>query len=115
MLDQSSSPAGPGSPVFDRAHLARYTSGDAALEAELIGLFEDQAERCVALMESAPDRAAWRAAAHTLKGAARGVGAFALGDICEEAEELPEPVWPGARLRIVEGVRAARAEMGRAG
>jgi hypothetical protein len=28
----------------------------------------------------------WRDAVHTIKGAARGVGAFALGDACEHAE-----------------------------
>jgi len=33
-----------------------------------------------------PDQEGWRDAVHTLKGAARGVGANALGDVCEACE-----------------------------
>lgn len=85
-------------PLFDAAHLARYTGGDAALKAELLALMCDQARRCIALMASAPDREAWTAATHTLKGAARGVGAFALGDACESVETLEPDEWArGAR------------------
>lgn len=87
-------------PVFDTAHLARYTGGDAALEAELAGLLRDQAERCLAAMEAADDPAAWKAAAHTLKGAARGVGAFALGEACQRAEEAGPVSWPAARDEV---------------
>ena len=39
-------------PVFDREHLAQYTSGDAALEAELFGLLKEQAERCLDAMQA---------------------------------------------------------------
>lgn len=87
-------------PLFDAVHLARYTGGDEALKAELLGLMSDQARRCLGLMGEARDRSSWRAAAHTLKGAARGVGAFALADLCEQAEELPDMAWPGARMAI---------------
>lgn len=88
----------PPAPLFDAAHLARYTGGDAELKAELLGLMCDQARRCIALMADAADREAWIAATHTLKGAARGVGAFALGDACEAVEVLEPADWPaGAR------------------
>ena len=89
-----------GAPLFDAAHLARYTGGDDALKAELLLLMSEQARRCIALMADAPDRSSWRAAAHTLKGSARGVGAFALADLCEQVEEMPEMAWSGARLAL---------------
>ncbi|WP_291845361.1 Hpt domain-containing protein [Maricaulis sp.] len=89
-----------GSPLFDAAHLARYTGDDAALRAELLDLMCEQARRCLAIMEAPGDPASWRAACHTLKGAARGVGAFALADICDEVEPQPETAWPGARLAV---------------
>ena len=34
----------------------------------------------------AADHEGWRDAVHTLKGAARGVGAFSLGAVCEACE-----------------------------
>jgi HPt (histidine-containing phosphotransfer) domain-containing protein len=78
-------------PVLDREHLARYTDGDAALEAELFSLLRGQIEACSARLTAAGDDAdAWRDAAHTLKGAARGVGAMALADACEAAEDKPQ-------------------------
>ncbi|MEE2526227.1 Hpt domain-containing protein [Hyphobacterium sp. HN65] len=92
--------------VFDRDHLARYTAGDAALEAELVGLLREQAQRCLAAMEAASDANAWKAAAHTLKGAARGVGAFELGEACQRAEDAPQAAWPVA---VIEVRRAADA------
>lgn len=95
-LPQSSS-----RPVFDREHLDRYTGGDAALNAELTGLMCDQARRCLAEMEARPAAsAAWTAAAHTLKGAALGVGAFALADACAEAETADADARPEWRARI---------------
>ena len=95
----------PASPLFDAAHLARYTGGDAALRDELLGLMCDQAQRCLAIMDSPVDASAWRAACHTLKGAARGVGAFALADLCDAIEPAAEPAWPGARLEVERCVR----------
>jgi len=83
-------------PVFDTAHLAQYTGGDRVLEAELAGLLREQADRCLAAMATAEDPVAWKAAAHTLKGAARGVGAFALGEACQRAEEAGPVSWPAA-------------------
>jgi len=92
-------------PIFDAAHLARYTGGDAALRDELLALMCDQARRCLAIMESPSDPANWRAACHTLKGAARGVGAFSLANVCDEAEIQPEAAWEGARLAVARSFR----------
>ena len=80
-----------GLKVLDRAHLALYSGGDAALEAELFGLLQGQIEACLARMSQAAPGAdqVWRDAAHTLKGAARGVGAMQLGEACAAAETRP--------------------------
>jgi HPt (histidine-containing phosphotransfer) domain-containing protein len=68
-----------GRPI-DLDHLNRYTGGDAALNEQILRLFEDQ---CTSTLEKLD------ALAHTLKGAARGVGAFALADVAAEAEKVP--------------------------
>lgn len=78
-----------GAPVLDREHLALYSGGDPALEAELFALLGAQIADCTARMEAAGSAGDWRAAAHTLKGAARGVGAKALGEACAAAEDNP--------------------------
>lgn len=74
-------------PVLDRDHLEQYTAGDAALEVELFGLLSSQIEACVSALKAAVTDDEWRAAAHTLKGASRGVGAMELGEACAFAEE----------------------------
>ena len=77
--------------AVDLAHLARYTGGDAALNAEILRLFDNQAselvERLKAILD-ARDAKSWKMAIHTLKGAARGIGAFSLGDAAAAAEPV---------------------------
>ena len=98
-------------PVLDRDHLARYTDGDAALEAELFSLLRGQIEACGARLEAAGDDAgAWRDAAHTLKGAARGVGAMALADACEAAEDKPQDEEALAAIRAAADAAMAAME-----
>jgi HPt (histidine-containing phosphotransfer) domain-containing protein len=96
-------------PLFDAAHLARYTGGDTALKAELLDLMCTQARRCIALMATAPDRESWIAATHTLKGAARGVGAFALGDACEAVETLDAADWPAGTEAVEQAFLATQS------
>ncbi len=77
--------------VVDLTHLARYTGGDETLNAEVLRLFDDQAcelvERLQAIID-ASDTQSWRTITHTLKGAARGIGAFSLGDAAAAAEPI---------------------------
>ncbi|MEQ8406451.1 MAG: Hpt domain-containing protein [Oceanicaulis sp.] len=95
-------------PVLDRDHLARYTVGDSGLEAELFALLDGQIEACTRTLRTTADAEAWAAAAHTLKGAARGVGAMALGAACERAEARPlDPSALAAVLAAAEDARAA--------
>jgi HPt (histidine-containing phosphotransfer) domain-containing protein len=97
--------------VLDRAHLAQYSGGDAALEGELFALLEAQIEACTGRMaRAAPgEDQVWRDAAHTLKGSARGVGAMQLGEACEAAESRPHDA--GALEAVMSAATAARAAM----
>ena len=77
--------------VFDHAHLASYTMGDPGVEREVLAIFLDQARDCQRRLHEAGeagDGGQWREAAHTLKGSARGIGAFALGQWAEKLERL---------------------------
>lgn len=74
--------------ILDRDHLHQYTQGDNALEQELFDLLAGQLRQCVMKMEKAEDEDDWTVPAHTLKGAARGVGAFRLARACEDAEPM---------------------------
>jgi HPt (histidine-containing phosphotransfer) domain-containing protein len=79
----------------DLAHLARYTGGDKSLNAEILRLFDGQITEMVEQLQAIIDQRdpkKWRQVTHTIKGAARGVGAFAMGQAAAEAE----PVDPSA-------------------
>ena len=63
-------------PLIDREHLTAQTFGDADLAREVLGLFVEQCRRLTPALAAADRPAAERAdLAHTLKGAALGVGA----------------------------------------
>lgn len=77
--------------VIDMEHLARYTGGDAKLDAEILRLFDAQALSLVARLKetlAAGDVKSWKEITHTIKGAARGVGAFALADAAAVCEQI---------------------------
>ena len=72
--------------MIDLDHLDKYVAGDAGLRDEILTIFAEQAEALNEKFGKARTDEAWRSTAHALKGASRGVGAWALGDLCEEAE-----------------------------
>ena len=77
-----------GTKPIDLAYLARFTLGHQALEAEVLGLFIEHTPVSLAKLRSAGTAKAWHDAAHTLKGAARGVGAWRVGRAAEMAERI---------------------------
>jgi hypothetical protein len=82
----------------DFSYLEGVVGGDVAIALEVVALFRGQAPKWAAGLDSAnPD---WRAVAHTVKGAARGVGANALGDACEAAEFGQAEALPAARAAL---------------
>ncbi|MDP3175534.1 MAG: Hpt domain-containing protein [Phenylobacterium sp.] len=70
--------------AVDFAYLESFAAGDAQVVDEVLALFREQAAIWSSMLNPASE--GWRDAVHTVKGAARGVGAFALGDACEAAE-----------------------------
>jgi len=102
-----------GEPAIDVAHLSRMTLGDHALEREVLALFDRQIEALIARMgELEPSGVA--ALAHTLKGSARGVGAWSMARAAEAVEAAPpaELAPALASLVTVAGeTRAAIADM----
>jgi HPt (histidine-containing phosphotransfer) domain-containing protein len=79
------------SDAIDLEHLARYTGGEKAMNAEILKLFDGQISEMVGQLRSvitARDARRWKEITHTIKGAARGVGAFAFGDAAAAAEPV---------------------------
>lgn len=74
--------------AIDIAQLEMMTGGDAALAVEALGIFRQSAEMWSRLLDPQADPEQWADAAHGIKGAARSIGAMALGDACETAEQL---------------------------
>jgi HPt (histidine-containing phosphotransfer) domain-containing protein len=72
-------------PVIDLVHLGRMTLGEKSLEAEVLALFDRQTDMLLARMEQAAPAAA-AAFAHTIKGSARGIGAWRLAEAAEAVE-----------------------------
>lgn len=96
---------------IDLDHLARYTGGEKALNAEILKLFDAQIAEMVdqlSALLSLRDARRWREVAHTLKGAARGVGAFAMG----EAAAAAEPVDPANNERAAAAIGMLEREAG---
>ena len=81
----ASPPLAPLAPPIDAAHLSRMTLGDRSLEREVLALFDRQADMLLLRMRKATPTVA-AAAAHTLKGSARGVGAWRVASAAEAVE-----------------------------
>jgi HPt (histidine-containing phosphotransfer) domain-containing protein len=101
------------SPVLDPEHLSRQTAGDAALERELLTLFEAQCEKLRPRLADGHPTAARADAAHTLKGSARAIGAWRLGAAADRLEAalrsgMPDPAAAGLMPALNEALRATR-------
>lgn len=93
---------------IDLSHLARYTGGDKALNAEILRLFDGQITDMVGQLQSiliARDARKWREVTHTIKGAARGVGAFAMGEAAAAAEPVDPALHRDRALAAIESLR----------
>ena len=76
---------------IDLTHLDRYTGGDARVNAEVFRLFSrhcSETLRALNLLLHATECTGWREAAHGLKGAALGIGAFDLAEAAGAAENV---------------------------
>ena len=104
-----SPPLAPDDGPIDIAHLHRMTLGDSALEREVLAMFAAQAVGLIGALAVLPSDAA--VLAHTLKGSARGIGAFRVADAAENLEDALRaggaPSQPLAALK--DAVAEARA------
>jgi len=100
---ESSDPA--RSRPIDLAHLSRQTSGDRDLEREVLELFVEQALTVRDKIASANLKERLYLA-HTLKGSAKGVGAFAIAECACAIENSPTDRLILKRLaRLIDEVR----------
>jgi HPt (histidine-containing phosphotransfer) domain-containing protein len=112
----SAPPLQPIERPIDLEHLSRMTLGEASLEREVLQLFGRQAEMLMVRMQTAAP-AVVAAAAHTLKGSARGIGAWQVADAAEQVELATRAAEPEIRAavsrvcRALDEVSAAIAEL----
>ncbi|HYD04260.1 MAG TPA: Hpt domain-containing protein [Reyranella sp.] len=82
--------------------LEGFTGGDDKVAEEVLSLFREQAELWSSMLVAGSP--GWRDAAHTVKGAASGIGALQLARVCGEAEvaadSLAEPVLDRVRTAL---------------
>ncbi len=86
----------------DLVHLARHTLGDPQLEREVLQLFVVQSRIYLRRLKEAMDERTWREAAHTIKGSARGIGAWGVAKQAETTERLTfDPDADRCRMAVV--------------
>jgi HPt (histidine-containing phosphotransfer) domain-containing protein len=91
--------------TIDLVHLARMTFGDRSLEREVLQLFVRQSALLLGRLQEA-DTDGIAALAHTIKGSARGVGAWR---VAAEAEAVETASGGGADLLRATVVRLCAA------
>jgi HPt (histidine-containing phosphotransfer) domain-containing protein len=101
-----SEPGTTSSPVIDLVHLRRMTLGEKSLEAEVLALFDRQADMLLTRMEQAAPAAA-AAFAHTIKGSARGIGAWRVAEAAEAVERAAAGSAPGMLTTAIDGLGVA--------
>lgn len=95
--------------VLDEDHLGRMTLGDRRLEREVLEIFVRQSAIMLErITEVRPTMAA--AAAHTLMGSARGIGAWRVAQAAERLEQAAGQAGREALEQAIEGLRAASFE-----
>jgi len=99
--------------AIDISQLEMMTSGDSALAVEALGIFRQSAELWSRLLDAEADAEQWADAAHGIKGAARSIGAMALGDACETAEKLGRSGM-ATRVEAVVAISAIKDTLGQA-
>ncbi len=82
----ASSDSGKNGVPVDLAHLARHTFGDRGLQQEVLALFENQSAIWMERLKRAGDAGEMSEAAHSLKGSARGIGAWQVAELAERLE-----------------------------
>jgi len=95
--------------AVDFSVLDRMTGGDDAISEEVLGLFAEQAAMWSAMLEPKTD--GWRDAVHTIRGAAAGIGAGPLAEICAQAEVADQALAAPALERVKTALHIALADV----
>lgn len=96
--------------AIDAPHLERMTLGDRALEREILEIFSRQTTLALERIVGA-EPALVTAAAHTLKGSARGIGAWRVAEAAERLEGAASALCSQAEVEAaIDGLRAAVIE-----
>jgi HPt (histidine-containing phosphotransfer) domain-containing protein len=90
--------------TVDFGYLEGFAASDRQVVSDVLTLFQQQAQIWAGSLDGADP--GWRDVVHTIKGAARGVGANALGDICAEAEAQGAEGLPAVRAALEAAVAA---------
>ncbi|WP_449254740.1 Hpt domain-containing protein [Bosea sp. (in: a-proteobacteria)] len=96
--------------AIDTAHLSRQTGGDHALERELLTLFAQQCARHLRTIHGSADTQARLDAAHSLKGAARAVGAWQVAEAADRIEHSLAASDPRGTEAAMDALALAAAE-----
>ena len=95
--------------AVDFAVLDRMTAGDDAVAEEVLTLFTEQAAMWSAMLD--PRAEGWRDAVHTIRGAAAGIGAGVLAEICQTAETADQAVASAGLERVRDALDVALADV----
>ena len=98
--------------TVDFGYLEDFAAGDRQVIGEVLNIFLQQAEIWVGSLD--PAKVGWGDVVHTIKGAARGVGANALGDACARAEADGPVGLPAVRVGLAAAVADIEAYLSRA-
>jgi hypothetical protein len=100
----------PADPVVDVTHLGQMTLGEQSLQREVLALFDRQAELLLPRMTNAAPPAVGLLA-HTLKGSARGIGAW---QVAAAAEAVERAAGGGHRTELADALARLAAAVGAA-
>lgn len=96
--------------TVDFGYLEGFAAGDRQVVCEVLRLFQQQAEIWAGSLDGADP--GWRDVVHTIKGAARGVGANGLGEVCARAEANGAAGLPAVRAALTAAVTDIQAYLG---
>lgn len=95
--------------AVDFGVLESMTGGDDAIGEEVLGLFVQQAAMWEPMLDVRDE--GWRDAAHTIRGAAAGIGAGALAEACQAAEAVEKGEAPPLLARVRDQLEMALADV----
>lgn len=95
--------------AVDFSILESFAANDRSVIDEVLSLFQEQVQIWSPMLS--PEAEGWRDAAHTVKGAALGLGALALADACRAAEAATDELAPHALQKVLHQLDLALSDV----